>query len=402
MDKLDILFIIPPFYRLLGSHHNSVNLGVLYLATVLDRAGYKAKVYNADHEDNGTYATQKQIFDNWGAFSKNLKNENYFDGVRQVILNHDVEYIGLTITSSTIIQALKIATIAKKIDRKIKIIVGGPHVTLNQDMVEEYKIIGLFDYYFTGQSEAKLLDFFNGQYVQDRPDINIDDLPFPDYSLVLNNQEYINRSSVITARGCPFNCVYCASHQLWGGKVKYRSVENIVEEIKQLDVDFIDFVDDTFTFNKNRCMRLMNELKKLNVKWECDTRIDKLTPELLSAMKESGCVKIKLGIESGSQKILDWMNKKIDLDMIRKVTGWVKDSGIKWSAYYMIGLPGETDKDVIDTINLAKEIQADYNSLSIYTPYKRVNTHLYHQNMGLLKDNGISGEVVSRFLYLAT
>lgn len=399
---MDILFIIPPFYRLLGSHNNSINLGVLYLATVLDRAGVITKVYNADHLNNNEYISQAELFTNGRDFGHNLKSHDSFMEIRDLVRDYDPEYLGITVTSSTIIQAVKIAFIAKRIKKDIKIIVGGPHVTLNNDLIFEYKQIGLFDFCFQSESEYKLVDFFKLRRHLNELIPDIDELPYPDYGLAVN-REYINYSPVITARGCPYKCSYCASHTIWQGRVRYRSVENIIGEIEGLlpYTDYIDFIDDTFTINRKRVVKLLEALRELNIRWECDTRIDKIDPEILALMKDAGCIKIKIGVESGSQRILDSIHKKTTTEDIRKVVGWIKSEGIPFAAYYMIGLPGETNDDIKQTVKFAKEIGADYNSLSIYTPYKKASNFLYHQNIELLKDNGISENSINQFLSLA-
>lgn len=406
--KTDILFIIPPFYRLLGGRHNSVNLGVLYLASTLKKNGYNALIFNADHLDEDKKINQQDIFNSYERFSHDIREHESFAEIRQIITALNPEFIGITITSATIIQAARIAFIAKKINKEIRVLVGGPHVTINHDTIFEYKQIGLFDFIFPGESENNLLRFMNNEpkmnYLMD-----IDKIPQPDYSTVINNHNNIDYSPMITARGCPYQCSYCASSIVWDNKVRYRSVESICNEIVDLrtmllkmdmDLPFIDFVDDTFTLNKKRLNSLLKQLKYFYIPWECDTRVDQIDYNTLVSMKESGCIKIKIGVESGSQKILDAMHKKTTVDLVRQKVKMIKEVGIPITAYYMIGLPGETDQDVKMTIDLAQELNADYNSLSIYTPYRKASNFLYHQNTKLLNDSGISQDTIKKFLSL--
>lgn len=402
---MKILFIIPPFYRLLGTYHNQVNLGVLYLATVLHNHGFETGVYNADHlNTTEKFLSQREIFYNYKSFAHDIKNHDSFYEIKRLIEQKEPEYIGITITSATIVQSAIIAFIAKRVNKDIKVIVGGPHVTLNQDMIYEYKQIGLFDYCFTGESETKLLEFMQGVPVRKNPVIDIDELPQPNYDLVLNSKSFINYSPIITARGCPNKCTYCASSIIWNSKVRFRSVMNIMDEIAKLlwHTRYLDFVDDTFTLNKKRLINLLEHLKYIRgLQWECDTRIDRIDTEILQLMKVSGCAKIKIGIESGSQKILNSVNKKITIEQIKLAVIKIKKIGIPLTAYYMIGLPGETNDDIKQTIALAKWIDADCNSLSIYTPYRKASNFLYHQNIDLLKDSGISDKNINNFLDLA-
>ena len=186
-----------------------------------------------------------------------------------------------------------------------------------------------------------------------------------------------------------------------------RPVEHIIEELKTMQRD-IYFVDDTFTLNSDRakhiCMRMIEE--KLDKRWRCDTRLDKLDKELLKLMIKAGCVRIKVGVESGSDRILSLMHKGINRKIIDKNIKLIKDVGIPFTVYLMVGHPEETDEDVEATIEFAKWAEADYYSLSTATPYPGTelnNTwegdwrYLHHQTKGLVMNNKISAPILKDF-----
>ncbi|NQS89475.1 radical SAM protein, partial [Patescibacteria group bacterium] len=169
--------------------------------------------------------------------------------------------------------------------------------------------------------------------------------------------------SIVTGRGCPFNCLFCAVPETWGKNVKFRSVENIIAEMKHLkrqyDVKRVFFCDDTFNANNERvahlCTRILEE--RLDIKWNCQSRVDKVDQKILSLMKEAGCHMVSFGVESGSQHILDdVMSKGITIDGVKKVVKWCDEIGLARNCNFMYSLPGEDMKDLHKTLAFMKEL----------------------------------------------
>ena len=178
-------------------------------------------------------------------------------------------------------------------------------------------------------------------------------------------------------------------------------------------------MDDTFNldnrFTKEICRRIIDEGLKLN--WICEARADYLDKELVSLMVEAGCVRIKLGIESGSDRILKMINKGFTTQMVRRGVGIIKECQLPLTVYLMVGIPGETNEDLRRTIELAKELDADYYSLSVLAPYygtqiwkeleesgKRMNNehweYFYHQSRELIVNSKLDPAIVDEFLAL--
>jgi radical SAM superfamily enzyme YgiQ (UPF0313 family) len=267
-------------------------------------------------------------------------------------------------------------------------------------------------------SDGKIVNNDHNGFIQD-----LDSLPFPMRDGFYPAKGDVDIGAIITARGCPFECTYCASPSIWERKVRYRSVDNVLAEleymVKARGVKLVRFQDDTFTLNKARTMEILDKImtKGLDIEWLCDTRIDVLDKEMLKMMKRSGCVRLKTGVESGSDKILKKIRKGISVDQVKETVKLIKDLGISLTTYFMIGFPGETNEDIEKTISLAEEIKSDYNSLSIVAPYYGTQVYkdleesgfdfdkphweyFYHQSKEMILTKDISPDLVERFFDL--
>jgi anaerobic magnesium-protoporphyrin IX monomethyl ester cyclase len=211
---------------------------------------------------------------------------------------------------------------------------------------------------------------------------------------------------MITSRGCPYNCVFCTVHIVMGKKWRARSPENVVDEIEQLvhayHIKQIDFLDDNMTLDKKRMETICDLIVKrgLDIEWYTPSgvRADTLDENLLRKMKESGCKKIRVAPESGVQHVVDQIIKKnLNLEDVEKAVVLCKEVGIKVGCFFVIGLIGETKKDIEETINYAYKLRrlgADGFIFSMATP--QYGTELYEQAKrgGFLRD-GFSDEALS-------
>lgn len=177
-------------------------------------------------------------------------------------------------------------------------------------------------------------------------------------------------SSVMTNYGCPFNCSFCIAQKV---DFKYRPVENVMEELKFLvSIGVREVFIKDFTFGIPRaaaeelCRRIKEELPGLS--WICESRVNVMDEGILAAMKEAGCHTIQFGVESASQELLDSSDKGITVEQIRSVFQACRRLGIRTLAHFILGLPGETEDSLMDTIKLAKEIKCDYASFNMATP----------------------------------
>lgn len=210
---------------------------------------------------------------------------------------------------------------------------------------------------------------------------NLDDLPFSDRNLLPGNIEYFNPivkrmpfTTMFTTRGCTAKCTYCTSPVFYGDKVRFRSAEKVVEELKtcyEQGYREVFFRDELFTASKKRVMDICRLIKENNIDmtWICSSRVNNIDPEMLQTMKDAGCHMIRFGVESGVQEILDNVRKDITVEETRQCFKWCHEYGIDTHAHCMIGSPGETRETIEQSIKFVKEIDPTIITFGITTPY---------------------------------
>ncbi len=217
---------------------------------------------------------------------------------------------------------------------------------------------------------------------------DLDTLPFPN-RLKINLQLYLdawkkahghNAVSLSTQRGCPYTCRWCST-AVYGQSYRRRSPANVVDEIVWLqqhyDFDLIWFVDDVFTVSHKWLGEFRDELQKrgLKVQFECITRADRLNDEVLGMLKEAGCFRVWIGAESGSQRIIDAMDRRVDVGQVRAMIRSARQTGIEAGTFIMLGYPGETEADIHETVRHLKEANPDLFTITVAYPIK--GTGLY-------------------------
>ncbi len=307
------------------------------------------------------------------------------------------DVVGITAHTHNLIDVIITAGIIKRIDKKIHVCLGGPHINI---FPEESIAFPHVDSVVVGEGEViftelvRCLDqnielkkvkgiFFkqNSQVINTGPGESInelDSLPFPDRSL-LDLKRYYNilgpkstLATMISSRGCPYSCAFCSTPKR---SHRVRSPGNVVDEIEEcvkLGIRQLYFVDDTFNIAPDRIIEICDELRnrKLKIKWSFRGRIDKLSRNLLIRVKESGCYKIHLGVETCTDDGLERLKKGITVEQIKQVFRWTRDIGINTVAYFMIGCPHEKSrKDILKTIDFSKEIDPDFALFNILMPY---------------------------------
>lgn len=410
-------------------------LGLLYMAAVLEKNNYKPKVFDCLN------AAQTKI---WS------ENDKIIHGVSdqyiiEAIKNENPDIVGITSPfTAQIDNAINIANLVKEIDKNITVVVGGPHVSIRgQEFLEGNKNI---DIGVKGEGEYVFLEIVkkleNNQEIGDVKSIiyrdhsgkiienefggfikNLDDLPYPAYHLIDFERYYsflkqglktrpgeFKRSiSMITSRGCPFDCVFCSIHLHMGKIFRAHSADYVIKHIKQVvdnfKVDHISLEDDNFTLDLVRAKKILQGIidLKINLTWDTPNgiRADRFDEELAALMKKSGCSGIIFGIESGSQRVLDEIiNKNLKLDEVIKAVALAKKYNLKTNAFFVIGFPGETKKEIEQTkdfILLLKEKYGVESGPLIATPL--IGTRLYQ----ICKEKGyLVKEPNSRLLAVAT
>ncbi len=215
---------------------------------------------------------------------------------------------------------------------------------------------------------------------------NIDKIPFPalellplaKYRRTPSSYKRAPVRSVLTARGCPFSCIFC-DRGAFGASVRRRSIENVMREVDRLVNDFqtkeLRIWDDVFTMHEKFTIEMCNKLKKYNLVWSCNARVNMITPNMLKAMKAAGCWAVDFGIESGNDHILKVINKKFSSQEASRSIKMVKKAGIEVRAFFILALPEETAETVRDTIKFSLTNDIDY--ATFYLPQAYPGTKLY-------------------------
>lgn len=339
----------------------AIPLGLLYLSGALKKSGH-----------------QTDLID----FASLGKND--YKHLDKTIGEFKAEIIGITCNTHERFSVIEMANYIKSHHPEIITVVGGPHITLmgeemmkscssidvgiiedgeniiveianNHNNIEKIKKIPGIYYHQSGQvCHNDIVGVVTDLDAYGHPDLDI--INKEEYSLVLPVKGGLKAISICTSRGCPYQCNFCAATKINFGRVRYHSAQWIFDEVKRcLDKygsDYaIFFYDDHFLLNKKRIFEFCRLVKESGLKfqWGCYTRVDVIDDEVLKNIKEIGCVMLTFGIESGSNKILKLMNKKVNRDKIISVIKKVKTYGIKTRGSFIFGYPQENLFDILAT-----------------------------------------------------
>jgi radical SAM superfamily enzyme YgiQ (UPF0313 family) len=349
-------------------------LGLAYLGAVAEKAGHQVTVIDCQAEK--------------------LTPE----GFRNRITQTASDIIGVTATTLLYKSAMKLITIAKRIQPQAVTILGGSHGTFwDENALKEYPSLDIvvrkegeltfIELVEKIESKTSLASVLGITYRSgdktvrnaDRSFIdNLDSIPFPAHHLLpLENLKHNGKIifPLVSSRGCVYWCDFCSTVRMFGRGYRMRSPNNVVDEMQLIHekygIDQVTFYDDAFSVDRNRVVKICEELhaRHLNLKWDCGTRVDMVDRELLETMHNAGCFAVWLGVESGSETILGAMNKKIKIEQTKLAYKTAHQVGLMTIANVVLGFPGETEQTAIETIRLVKELNPDDVGFYIATPY---------------------------------
>lgn len=391
---MNILLVSPSQQEVYGNMKapDYPHLGLAYLAAVLEKAGHLVRIADIDADS--------------------LTEDKFIS----VLKEKDYSLVGITTTTPTFKKALSLAGIVKR-NSKAFTVLGGIHVTVTaQESVKEPSV----DFVVKGEGERTILElveclesggdvhFVSGLYHKKDGCVlkngervlieNLDELPFPARHL-FNKRNYNYPDAleepampIITSRGCPAACSYCNSRSIFTRKFRVRSAPNVLAEIECLIGEFgvreIHIWDDNFITIKKRVFQIRDEIKakKLNLRFAFPNgvRADYADLDVLKALKDMGTYSVAFGVESGNQNILDGINKNIKLHQIEAAFASAKRVGLETWAFFMLGLPGETDKTIRDTIDFAIRLKPDVAKFHILKPFPGSEVYNQFRNEGLI------------------
>ena len=317
------------------------------------------------------------------------------------VLNHfSPDFVGISITTPLIKEAKETISIIRKNSPDSKIIIGGPYISIFHDrnIDCDYAVVGEGEYSIRKIINEKL----NEKLIFSEKIKNLDDLPYPRREFNHNRYAGID---MFLSRSCPYQCIYCASKAIFGNKMSFRGTENIIGELKEIKQKYgrirVFFLDDCFTLIRSRiieiCERIIEENLEMNY-W-IDTRCDKVDEELLMLMKKAGFDFIVFGVESGNQNVLNRIRKNLKLEDIRKAFSLVNKLGIDSKCNMMMGHLDETEEEILDTINLAKELKATKSSFYKVIPLPGSELYDICIQRGLIKGDDSEFETMAWYKY---
>lgn len=373
-------------------------LGLQYIASILEKGGFTVKAIDMDSE------------------GINL------EGLKERLAEMKPFLVGITCTTPLLKQAFKIAEIAKK-TCKAKTCIGGVHPTINPMEVIEGKFV---DFTVVGEGELTFLELakalssprknlgkinglvfrHGGRVIKNKPRElikNLDDLPLPARHIFnMNKYSYPDASkaptiSMITSRGCPGQCTYCCTKCIFGLFYRFRSADNIIKEIEHLideyDVKEIHIWDDNFTANKKRVLELCRKIREKGIHEKVlfsvpqGLRIDQVNEEILRALKSINVYSIGYGVESGNNRILKLCKKNTTKAKARKTVALSKKLGFDVWCFFMLGLYGDTEKTIRETIDFAKELDPLFAKFLILKPLPGTEVFNQLEAKGLILDH---------------
>lgn len=362
-------------------------LGLAYIAGVLELKGYKIQILDRD--------------------VLLRKNDMDFDKVDAIILGKingfDSSLIGISATTPNMSDVKHVSRLIKAGTKNTTIVLGGPHPSgepvLSLDETPAVDIV------VRGEGEFAMCDIAAGNAIEgiggityrkdgkiisnaDREPIrDIDELPMParhllDMRFYTRPSRFTSRNlslrttSIFTARGCPYRCNFCAGPLVFNGKVRFHSADRVIREIEELiykyDVEALYFAEDMFLSSRKRAEELLglfvNKGINKRIKWFAQAKTSIITEDLLKLMKEAGCVGIEYGFESGSQRVLDLMNKRLKIEDNLNAVRLTKRSGLRFQGNIIVGYPGEREDDFRQTIGFIKKVKPNMIGFNIFMP----------------------------------
>ena len=402
-----ILLIRPPYSRLRGTGHPAFfPLGLGYLAAVLEQGGFEVYIYNMEL-DHGPSSTEIIADAEATFYQRSQGQKRYHEAVARddhpvwqelqgVLATYKPDLVGISLLSVEVAAARKVSQVVKSWRPQGWVVWGGSHPTFlpaeslaypEVDLVcrgeGEYTLLELCQTLAKGQTDLRGIEGISLKYQgelhhnPDRPLIaNLDDIPFPARHRLLfyDDFDHKNLGSMICSRGCPWRCAFCSSRIFWQKRVRFRSAANMAAELQQArntyGIRYIMLWDDAFTINRDIVLRYCQTVidSGFKILWRTATRADLVTEELLARMKRAGCVKLEIGVETGSPRMQRRIRKDIDNADVVRAFELLKKEHIPAGAFFMAGFPEETIEDLERTFALMKSIPCQEIAFNIFDP----------------------------------
>lgn len=378
-EREKFLIVIPPFYKLLGSHNNRLNLSAANVSAYLSSEGYVNKIYNCDSKPGEKYITRYQMAFNSIEFYDAMKREKAYEEFEAYYRDNDFDTVFVTcgdilnpsFDSGNWDSTKKIAKIVRKVNPRAFIIAIGPEIG-NQSEDFDLLISGEVESLLSEIIENKARGRVAGSLLSES---KLKDFPLFDVKNIVTEISPTSFDTLIWRRGCAGTCDFCRVAEINMGMVRYRSIESVFKEIRmrydKFKIKNFYIVDANFTSHKEKviefCRRFKTEFP--DVTWRTESRFDTLDKELLIEMKNAGCTYLKLGLENALGERHQVKTKRVNLNNASKWIRTIQDIGIKCVIYLMLGGKWFTYSQYREMYENARGLNANGYTVSLFNPY---------------------------------
>ena len=417
------LLVNPPWFCLMNRERHDVHLGLAYVAGALTASGFDVRILD------GERVLAPYTLDRNARTPPTL-----FHATEQYVRNHDLaspiwarlgdaviaespDIVGLTSWSGAYQSTVNTCKVIKARDRRIITVVGGVHATLDPHSFMKHPEV---DFVVCGEGELasqklwKVLSEggdahrksteIKGVWTRVEGNVHgggrtelarsLDEVPLPNYDCIIGGRtDWV--PGIVTSRGCPFRCGFCASQALWTSKVRYRSIDSVISELElyrdRFGLSFFRINDDSFCLRKSRvlefCDKLVKRFGRRRLKFFADANADTVDDEIIAKLERAGCRTLCVGVESVAPRIRKrFIRKKVDLDHVRQIVSRMNRTRIRSGVYFLTGFPHETQEELMQTVRFMEEAQARMNEWGIVTPYPGTELYRYAIEKGILPD----------------
>jgi radical SAM superfamily enzyme YgiQ (UPF0313 family) len=415
------LLINPPWYCFQSRESHYVPLGLVYVAGALTTSGYEVKILNGE-EVLGPHTLDESTETPVAFFHATDRYVQFHDlslpiwqVLGEAIARHAADVVGITMWSGAYQSAINTCKLVKTLNPGAITVVGGIHPTLDPLSVIQHSEV---DFVVCGEGERAAVELWrlleeggdvhkkaarlrgiwtrvNGKVHEGGKTETIEDLdeiPFPNYEVVVGEPARAVLG-LMTARGCPYGCTFCASKEIWGRKVRFRSIESCMDELahyrEKFGLKWFRVNDDSFCLHRVRVLEFCDLLvARFGHTWSfaIDANVDTLDEEIIDKLVWAGCTGISIGVESVVPRIQKLCHKYVDLERARRMIAYINQSKIGCGVYFMTGFPHETEEELKQNIRFMEDTRPQNAMWSIVTPYPGTDLHRYAIQEGILPD----------------
>lgn len=416
------LLINPPWFCFQNRKDKHVPIGLAYIAGTLTAAGHEVRILNgekvlAPYTIDETTESEAAFFH---ATEKYVKFHDLalpgWERFKDAIAAEKPDIVGVTMWSGAYQSAVNTCKLVKSLDPGIVTIVGGIHPTIDPISVVKRQEV---DFVVCGEGERAAEELWavlagggdsleksrhiRGLWTKTNGGIHnggkaemiesLDELPLPDYEAVIGDPAE-SIVGIMTARGCPFDCTFCASKTIWGREVRFRSVESCIDELahyrEKFGLTWFRVNDDSFCIRRSRvldfCSKLIRRFGYDSWTFHIDANVATLDEQVIDKLEWAGCTQISMGLESVVPRIQRLCHKRIDLNRARRIISYINQSKITSGVYFMTGFPHETEDELEQNIEFMKDTRPGNSMWSIVTPYPGTELHRYAREKNLIPD----------------